>query len=281
MSRTISDDLKAHFGQETTTVAVCWRIERADGTVLGFTSHDATITYDGQDYVPFTAADVSSLEQTAGGDPDNLDVSLAFDSDYITKADIAAGKYDDAEIYVFLINYDDTTQGIVQLVSGFLGETEIRDYGGRVQFHSLSDKLNNSLGSVYTYKCRASLGDSECGVALAGYTHTGSVTAVTSNQVFTDASQLQDDGYFDAGQVTFTSGENSGYTREIKRFTSNQFTLLEAFPYDIAVDDTYSAIAGCNKYPDTCQTKFDNFINYRGFPHLPGRDELINYPDAH
>ncbi len=35
---------------------------------------------------------------------------------------------------------------------------------------------------------------------------------------------------------------------------------------------------GCDKRAETCREKFDNFLNFRGFPHIPGEDWLISYP---
>ena len=34
----------------------------------------------------------------------------------------------------------------------------------------------------------------------------------------------------------------------------------------------------CDKRAATCQAKFDNFLNFRGFPHMPGEDWLTAYP---
>ena len=38
--KTLSAALQAHLDSGTTTLAWCWRIERADGVVFGFTDHD-------------------------------------------------------------------------------------------------------------------------------------------------------------------------------------------------------------------------------------------------
>ena len=35
--------------------------------------------------------------------------------------------------------------------------------------------------------------------------------------------------------------------------------------------------AGCDKSFATCKAKFDNAVNFRGFPHLPGNDAGYNY----
>ncbi len=33
--------------------------------------------------------------------------------------------------------------------------------------------------------------------------------------------------------------------------------------------------AGCDKRVDTCRLKFDNLLNFQGFPDIPGEDWLL------
>jgi len=280
MPRSLSEDLVSHFGQEVTTIATCWRIERRDGTVLGFTNHDETISYNGVDYSPFSSAGISDLEQMADTEADNVDIEIAFDSEYITKTDVQLGLYDNAAMHVFLINYKDTTQGIVQLISGRLGEAEVKEYGGKAEMVSIGHALLNRIGRTYEYRCDAVFGGAKCGVDAEALQVNGTVTAVTDRAIFTDSSRSEDDDYFNYGLIEFTSGANNGWTREVKDFGSGQFTAFARFPYDISIGDTFTATPGCDKYPDTCKDRYDNFINFRGFPHLPGRDEITRYPDA-
>jgi uncharacterized phage protein (TIGR02218 family) len=37
---------------------------------------------------------------------------------------------------------------------------------------------------------------------------------------------------------------------------------------------------GCDKRFETCVARFDNAVNFRGEPHLPGTDLLTRYPGA-
>lgn len=37
---------------------------------------------------------------------------------------------------------------------------------------------------------------------------------------------------------------------------------------------------GCDKSAETCRLKFNNFMNFRGFPHIPGEDWLMASPHA-
>ena len=45
-----------------------------------------------------------------------------------------------------------------------------------------------------------------------------------------------------------------------------------------AVGDRFRVSAGCDKRADTCRQKFSNFLNFRGFPHIPGDDWVTAYP---
>ena len=63
--------------------------------------------------------------------------------------------------------------------------------------------------------------------------------------------------------------------REIKRFNSGVFTSFQAWPYAIELGDAYEAIVGCNKQFNTCVNRFNNAVNFRGEPHVPGSDRLL------
>ena len=47
--KTLSAGLQGHVDSGTTTLAWCWRIERADGVVFGFTDHDRELEFGRRD----------------------------------------------------------------------------------------------------------------------------------------------------------------------------------------------------------------------------------------
>jgi uncharacterized phage protein (TIGR02218 family) len=47
----------------------------------------------------------------------------------------------------------------------------------------------------------------------------------------------------------------------------------------IAVGDSFIIRAGCDKQFKTCKAKFSNSVNFRGFPHMPGDDTVLRYPN--
>jgi uncharacterized phage protein (TIGR02218 family) len=103
----------------------------------------------------------------------------------------------------------------------------------------------------------------------------GTVTAVEAAFAFSDSSKTQANDYFSGGVVRFTSGANSGLAMEVRDFSSSRFGLFLPLPYAIAIGDHYSVTAGCDKQFDTCIGRFNNALNFRGEPHVPGTDKLF------
>lgn len=108
--------------------------------------------------------------------------------------------------------------------------------------------------------------DTSSTAAYPAYTSGGTVTPLGS-----------DTGYFDFGVMTMTSGLNNGLSREVAVYTVGQIMLALPFPYDVAIGDTYSLIAGCDKSLNTCKTRFSNVINMQAEPYTPGLDKVIQY----
>lgn len=119
------------------------------------------------------------------------------------------------------------------------------------------------------------LGDSRCGVNLASFTTSTTVTAVTDNQTFSASSLTQDNGYFVAGEILWISGNNNGLRMEVKGFLNGEVTLALPMANSIQAGDGFDIIAGCDKSDSTCKNVFNNFINFRGFPDLPGQDKMF------
>ncbi len=82
-------------------------------------------------------------------------------------------------------------------------------------------------------------------------------------------------GYFSGGEVQFLTGANAGRRMEIKEFSNTQITLALPMPNNVAVGDTFNAIAGCDKTISTCIAKFNNAVNFPGEPYVPGMDKML------
>jgi len=275
--KTISGALAAHYAGTVTTIATCWKVTRADSQVFGFTDHRYDIVFLGVTYAAATGHDTTDVDSSSDLSVDNLDVTGFLDDDSLRESDLIAGVWDFARVEIFEVNYADLTMGARQLRSGWLGEVRIQSRPRQfiAELRGLSYTLQQTIGEVYTPSCRADLGDARCGVNVPALTASGqSVTSVTDRRTFV-ASGLAD-GAWTAGKVTFTSGANAGFAMEVKSWTNGTKTLVLSLPmpYPIAVADVFTVQPGCLKRITDCRDTYNNVVNFRGEPYVPGIDLL-------
>jgi len=85
-----------------------------------------------------------------------------------------------------------------------------------------------------------------------------------------------------SGVYSFNSadeGKSVTVTYAVMEYTdtaAGQVDLQLEMPYEISIGDTFLAVEGCDKDVGTCNTRFGNILNFRGVPHLPGRDKLTS-----
>lgn len=273
--QTITNALSTHLAQEVSTLATCWSIKRKDGVSFYFTNHDRDILVDGNVYKAADVMTPSAVSSQSGLAVDNMDFEGILNPAGLTQEDVMSGRYDHAEIIIFMVNYLAPEAGKLHLKTGWLGEVTLRGNQFVAEMRGISARLQQTIGEVYTSSCRAALGDTRCGISLAAYTLTGVVSAVETNFAFKDTTKTQSNGYFAGGVITFATGLNAGLSIEVRDFAATGFTLFLPLPYSIQVGDSYQVTAGCDKQFDTCVSRFNNAINFRGEPHVPGTDKLL------
>lgn len=270
--------MQDHLDTGATTMALCWKVTRRDGTVQGFTEHDEDITFDGVTFEAASGFTASRVAQSLGLAADNLNVEGALSSDTINEDDLAAGEYDNAAVVLYTVNYNDLSQFVI-LDRGQIGEVERKEVGFSAEFRSLTDRLNQRTGRQYQRTCDAVVGDARCGVNLGSgsYSTTGAVSSASGRTLVVSGLGSFASGFFDGGVLTFTSGDNDDIAIQVKTHSGTTLVLWEVPPQTVAAATTFSITAGCDKTPATCKAKFSNFANFRGFPHIPGNDLITSY----
>lgn len=273
--KSVTPSYRVHVGGEVTTLATIWRIERLDGQIFCFTDHDQDIFFNGENYEASSGYTAGAIKSTASLSVDNLELEGVISSEVIQDADLQAGLWDFAKFKISRVNYDDLSQGAEILRAGTLGNVRTGQFNFFVELRGMMQPLQQDVGRVYAPACDADLGDHRCKVNLAAFTVTGVVTDSITQSRFMDSSRGEAAGWFDFGLLTFTSGANEGYKMEVKTFSSGEFVLQQAMPNPISTGDAYSVYAGCDKLRETCKNKFNNVINFRGFPDVPGMDRMV------
>lgn len=274
----ISPAFAAHLHSGATTLCWCWRLTRKDGVASGFTDHDRALVFDGTTFEAASGFTASEITDSLGLSVDNLEVTGALSSNALTDDDLAAGRYDDAKVEIFRVNWQDASQRVL-MRAGSLGEVQRSGHGFAAEVRGLAHYLQQPKGRLYQYTCDADLGDARCGIDLTNATYRGTavVTRVLSARRF-EVSGLAvfDDGFFTRGLARFTSGPANGLKIEVKAHakisgvvTLDLWSGAEGPP---AVGDTLVVTAGCDKTIATCQARFSNALNFRGFPDMPGND---------
>jgi uncharacterized phage protein (TIGR02218 family) len=276
--------LLSHLETGSTTVCRAWTVSRRDGLVFGFTDHDRDLNVEGVTCRADTGMTARALQQTTGLSVDNTEAFGALSAAAIREDDLLAGRYDGAEVRAYLVNWA-APQDALEQFRGHLGE--ISRVGGsfKAELRGLTDLLNRPHGMAYTPGCSAVLGDGRCQFDLTqpGFQAERVVETVEDGRVFRFSTfATYDDFWFEGGRFEVVSGAAAGLIGAIKKDrqegAGRRVELWQSVMAPVAEGDTVRLFAGCNKTATICRTKFNNFLNFRGFPHIPGEDWLTSYP---
>lgn len=281
--RPIPTDLAAHLDAGVTTLCRCFRIERADGVVLGFTDHDRPIAFGDVSYEPEAGLDATEETGATGFAIGGGEVAGALTSERIDATDLAAGRYDHAEVRVYLVNWTTPAERLL-LRAGRIGEVTREDGAFRAEIRGPAAALDETRGRFFRHTCDADLGDARCGVDLGDpeFRGTGTVAVAIDRRRFT-ASGLGGFArrWFARGRLAWTSGANIDLAAEVRSHLKEGGTvtieLWQPMPEAIVAGDGFVVTAGCDKLFSTCRTKFANGESFRGFPHMPGNDFALTY----
>lgn len=266
----------------TTTLARAWSIRRADGLTLGFTDHDRRLTFGGITFRPDQGLSARALVQATGLSVDNSEAVGALNDDAITERDLMAGRWDDASLRLWEVDWSDVS--VRRLVfRGSLGEVSRANGAFRAELRGLSEALNAPQGRVYHPRCSARLGDGACKVDLGTETLSvqREVQVMEEGRVFTFAAfPAFDAAWFEHGRLEVLTGPAQGLSGTVKNDTARPdgrriIELWSALGILPMQGDQIRLTAGCDKAAGTCRLKFANFLNFRGFPHLPPEDWLM------
>ena len=273
------ETLGGRLTAELTSLALCWRVVRSDGVALGFTTHDRPLDIAGLRYESAPGMAPSAVVSSDGLDVDTMDVAGALSADAITAADLAAGRYDGAEIQLFMADWQAPDAGRQVLARGTLGTVESGDgpdAGFTATLRGSTAALAATRIETYSPECRAELGDRRCRVPMRG-------RALRTRVAAADGGRLRLDGIGPANAVDYAEGvlrildgPLAGIERRV--IVAEADTLVLDEPLAITVGVAIEARQGCDKRFATCTGRFANGANFRGEPHVPGGDVLTRFP---
>lgn len=164
--RNIPEELASRIESGAATLCHVWRLERADGAVMGFTDHDRDLTVDGVVCRAASGWTAGAAESAVGLAAGSVSAAGALDDEAISEADVAAGLFDAATVELWRLDWS-RPDVRVRLWAGTLARIRREGCGFVAELEGPLANLERVVGRTYGRMCDARLGDQRCGVADA------------------------------------------------------------------------------------------------------------------
>lgn len=155
-----------------------------------------------------------------------------------------------------------------------------------LQAESIFSTLRRAgVRAKYQRLCRHALYGRGCGLDIALYWLTGTVTAISANALSVTIPEAagQPDGWYRGGVLRFGMqlGFITGHAGTMLTLSRPMPELATTFATPEIDQDTGEPLPvlldiapGCDLRAATCAAKFGNLLNFGGFPEIPGRNPL-------
>lgn len=271
---------------EQRTYFQLFKIALADGTLLRYTDADRDLPHDigdGSGLVTWAAAPGISRKEIRAG------IDLQIDTTQVTVPNISLvlggvtktiahwarlRRFHGAQVDLYIYDYDNN-KSILHSTWFIQGVVAATFDDVTFLLESIVSKLDLLIPrTTFQPECNNALYDAWCGVIKANFKDLATVSSATIDSVtFTTARAA---GYFDLGQIKFTSGNLNGMEFTIATNpTSGVVKFFSPLPEIPTVGTTFEIFAGCHKTIADCRDKFANLPKFRGFPFIPDAEQAI------
>lgn len=167
MAKSVSSTLLTDIRRGVLTMAVLIQIRRDDGTIYRQTNHDTSITFQDKVYdhtVPFV---VSAFQSGSNLQVDNNAIDIQIDGTTFTREDFRNGAFENAEIEIFQVDFENPDHGRIIMRKGWFGKIDANSNTvAKIEISGLLKILDFQVGRIYQPGCDADLGDERCRVAI-------------------------------------------------------------------------------------------------------------------
>lgn len=249
--------------------------EQGSAEVWTYTSGDQVVSYNAgsgaEDYEPVSIgrSEVESRNELARA---NLDVQVS-----LTNPAALRWLADNGENIVSLTIFEKDRLGAVSVVwKGRLAGVIPGMDSITLKFESIFTSLRRpGLRARYQRSCRHALYGRGCNLDPEDFADVGTVTALDGTVVTVTEADAQPDGYYTGGMLRSPDGILSYIINHVGPALLLQrasYSLTQAaedgFPFAVTI------YPGCAHDRATCNTKFDNLLNYGGFDFIPQKNPM-------
>ncbi|MEM1376204.1 MAG: DUF2163 domain-containing protein [Pseudomonadota bacterium] len=271
--RDLPPELQEMLRGPASTVCSAWIIARTDNEQIGLTDHDKSISIGNIQCDPMDGADRSAIEASLGANSDTGDLTGILYSDAITEADIQDGMYDDAVISHYAVDWN-SPEAFVLLRQFRMGEITHGSGYYSVELRGSSTVLSRPNGRVFSQD--APKRDANGGVVFSA-TVVEQISARTLKLSFEEdvtVAQLQRAG------LRHSPSNAHAFISSATAIGSGLYEVrLSASLGDMSTMDHVEIIEGFDGTFEAFKQRYGDGADFRGFPHMPGNYQVLNYID--
>lgn len=266
--------MRVFFDRELDTVATYWRIYRRDGAALAFTSHNRDLTFGGLTHRAAPGMIPAAIRLTSELSNDNAEAQGALNHDSIREEDLAAGLFDEAAIQIGAVDWE--TLDHHTLYTGQIGRIEDDRSQFSAELRSSKSLLEQDLVPRTSPTCRAEFCGRGCGLSAVRFTTREIVADIDPETNRVRILGLAGEDFVD-GRLRLMAGPQTGLAFGIIDAEGDWLTLDRPLVTGTLPGTYAQLLEGCDHTIATCAGRFDNAVNFRGEPFLPGNDLLSRY----
>lgn len=266
--------MRIYFATELEGVATYWRIYRQDGVTQGLTSHDKALTFDGITHQAAPGMLPSAIRKSNSLALDSAEVEGALTHNTIARHDLELGLYDEARVEIGVVDW--TSQERQALFSGTLGTVSRKGEGFSAELSSAKKLLERDLVPRTSPTCRAEFCGSGCNLSSARFLQQASVSELDFDNNAVGLGEGTNEIAID-GRIRFLAGPQIGQKFAIISKVNGKYVLDRPLAVSNEIGIPVEVLDGCDRTLETCAARFDNVVNFRAEPFLPGNDVLSRY----
>ena len=258
--------------------AECFTFISTTGSQYTWSNVDYPVAYNGSTFLA-NGPLVSGLKYkgSIGLEVDKQQITIAArPTDLINGAPfliaVRDGAFDGAPVYrdrVFLTAPNGAVIGGVRM---FQGRISTVDNVGRTQatLTVASDLVildYDMPRNLFSPTCLHVLYDPGCGIIRGTFSTSGAAEAGSNSNTINFSGARQGDAQ---GSIVFSSGANANVRATVRSVNVGvSYSLMYPLPFAPSIGDAFTVAFGCDHTQATCQGKFNNLANFRGFPYVP------------
>lgn len=246
-----------------------------NGVEYLYTSADQDVTLNSKTYISDFPISRSALEHTVEAPRASIQIKTSRDLPVVGKFAIAPPS-EVVAVTILRMHFGDTEaivlwMGRVLNVTWSTAEAEIR-------CESVFSSLKRvGLRRMYQKSCPHVLYSTACGVNRASFGTAATITAISGLTLTIPAAANAANGYYLGGYIELTLPTGEVERRAVKSHTGSAVEIT--FPINGLVAGNAATIyPGCPHTTSVCSSRFNNLLNYGGFPHIPQKNPFGGSP---